>query len=180
MAIPHKAVLMAILICTATASLAQRPPDGWRLPYAEELTDEARNGSPSRFSKAVGDFNGDKVQDAAFVLTSTVYHGEALWVWLSQKSGAHRWINLTHRKAEVRYPLDALTMAVSTVRPGVISYVCFEVPWNMPCDVSPAAADHKLVLKNDSFSYFKPETAASLYFWSHRMQRFLAVMTTND
>lgn len=182
----YKALLVLFFVGATTATFAQRPPNGWRLPYAEEMTDEARNGSPSRFSKAVGDFNGDSVPDAAFLLMGTRYQGEALWVWLSRKDGSHRWMRPLPIAPQSREHFDlrsrnisaALNMGVSTMPPGIVSYVCFEHPWTTPCDDSPNAPGHALVMRNDSFEYFKPETASSLYFWSNTLQRFLVVNLT--
>lgn len=157
------------------AAVAQEPPAGWRLPRASEMTDEARNGSPSRFSKASGDFNGDAATDTAFVLKSTRYSGEALWVWLSQNDGSHRWVQLETIKWPKEYSIVDLAMAVEIQRPGVIPYGCFDTAPQEECDFRPPGGRPKLKLKSESLVYFKPESAASLFFWSNKYQRFLRV-----
>jgi hypothetical protein len=159
----------------SASAIAQEPPAGWRLPRASELTDEARNGSPSHFTKASGDFNGDGVTDTAFVLKSTRYSGEALWVWLSQSDASHRWQRLESIKWPKEYSSVGLFMAVETQTPGVVPYGCFDSAPQEECDFRPPGGRPKLKLRNESLVYFKPESAASLYFWSNKYQRFLKV-----
>lgn len=173
----RKIVFMAMMLLSASV-FTQQLPSGWRLPRASELTDEARASSPSRFSKAAGDFNGDAVTDIAFILKSNRFSGESLWVWLSQENGSHRWIKLESDKWTNGSPSEGLLMGVETQAPGVVSYVCFYTAPRADCDYDPPGGFPKLKLRHESFSYFKPEIGGYLYFWSNKYQRFLKVLNT--
>lgn len=164
------------LLMAAVPVLAQDLPDGWRQASPSELDDEARQVSPTRYTKAEGDFNGDGIRDVAYVLKSTRFSGEALWVWLSDPSGDHHWIRLNQikwQKEYGEYGSVGLAMGVAAQAPGVVSYACFDSA--KECDFSPPAGLPKLKLRDPSLVYFKPESAASLYFWSNKHSRFLQV-----
>ncbi|MGH8677807.1 MAG: hypothetical protein ACREUQ_05580 [Burkholderiales bacterium] len=137
------------------------------------MDDEARLDSPTRYTQADGDFNGDGIVDQAYVLKSTRFSGEALWVWLSTPSGGHRWIQLDQIKWPKEYSSVGLAMGVERQEPGVVAYACFDSAKN--CDFGPAEGRPKLKLRDASLVYFKPESAASLYFWSNKHSLFIRV-----
>lgn len=166
-------VLLLAQLLQPTFALAQELPPGWRQALPSELNGEARQDSPTRYTKAEGDLNGDGVNDIAYVLKSTRFSGEALWVWLSQPSGRHRWIRLQQIKWPKEHGSIDLDMAIVTKEPGVVAYACFDTAKD--CDFGPHEGRPKLKLRNASLVYFKPESAASLYFWSNKHSRFLRV-----
>jgi hypothetical protein len=70
-------------------------PDGWRFPTSNELSDDSlRNDSPFKYSKAIADFNGDGINDEAYLLKSKKYSGEGLFVRLSVSKKGYEWIML--------------------------------------------------------------------------------------
>ena len=82
-------VSLVLLSVSVPSAAADTPPllEGWRFPTAKELSDDKiRNDSPTKFAKAIADFNGDGVPDQAFLLKSTKFSGEGLLVWLSNDS----------------------------------------------------------------------------------------------
>jgi hypothetical protein len=148
-------------------------PPGWRLPTQKEMTDEARNNSPTRHVRAVADFNADGVQDTALLLKSTRISGEALWVKLSDVSGTFKWIKLSEIAWGKAHPSVDLAMGIDVLKPGVHPYACFE---NAPdCNFGPYSERPKLKLKSPSLEYFKLDGAASLFFWSTKYKRFMRV-----
>lgn len=165
-------VLLALLLASMFAC-AQELPAGWRQALPSEVKDEARQDSPTRYTKAEGDFNGDGISDIAYVLKSTRFSGEALWVWLSEPRGGHRWIRIEQIKWPKEYSSVGLAMAVATQEPGVLTYACFDSA--KECDFRPPEGRPKLKLRDASLVYFKPESAASLYFWSNKHSRFLRI-----
>jgi hypothetical protein len=161
------------LLSVSVLAWAQELPSGWRPALPSEVGDEARQDSPTRYTRAEGDFNGDGISDVAYVLKSTRFSGEALWVWLSEPGGGHRWIRLEQIRWPKNYSSVGLAMAVAIQEPGVVTYACFDSA--KECDFRPPGGRPKLKLQDASLIYFKPESAASLYFWSNKHSRFLRV-----
>ena len=103
--------LIAVLLFVCTCASAQPLPSGWRLPTDKDLSDEARNDSAARFARTAADFNGDGVEDQALLLKAEKGNVEALWVWLSDSRGGHRWILLNQIKWPKQYSEVPLTRA---------------------------------------------------------------------
>ena len=166
-------ILAYVLLAAGTVSAHEELPSGWRLPSAGELADPIRKESGTRFAQAGADFNADGRDDAAFLLKSRKSSAEALWVRLSQPDGGYRWIKLAHIRWGASYPKVDLAMAIDIEPPGVVAYACFDGAED--CNFGPDAERPKLKLSAPSLMYFKPESAASLYFWSNSKRRFLRV-----
>jgi hypothetical protein len=100
-------------------------PEGWRYPTAEELFDEpGRKDSPTKYAKAVADFNGDGIEDEAHLFKSTKFSGEGLWVLLSDKRKGFRWLRLDIIDWGKNYPKVSLSMGIDTVKPGEYKTAC--------------------------------------------------------
>jgi hypothetical protein len=164
--------LLAIASCARTA-WSQDVPPGWRSPTAQETAESARNDNPTRYTKAVGDFNGDGVTDEAVLLKSMRFSGEALWVRLSGGKGKFEWLKLHEIDWGAKYPNVDLATGIDTVPPGAYSYGCFDDAKD--CNFGPAETRPKLTLRNPGIAYFKIESAGSLFFWSEKDHRFLRV-----
>jgi hypothetical protein len=157
----------------AGASYAEDIPAGWRTPRAREIADSDRKDSSTRYVKAVGDFNGDGVPDEALLLKSTRFSGEALWVRVSNVEGKFDWIKLAEIKWGKDYPSVNVAMGIESVPPGVHPYGCFEDAKD--CNFGPHKDRPKLRLRDPSLMYFKFGSAASLYFWSSKYNKFVRV-----
>jgi len=155
-------ILAVVLLAAPLSVISQELPPGWRLPTRGELASEPlRKGSPLRFAKVIADFNGDGVDDEAFLLKSTRFSGEGLWVRLSDGKTGSRWIKLDEIRWGQEYSRVDLAMGVAAVPPGVHAYACFDDV--KECDLDPQNRP-KLKLRDPSLRYFKFESAASLYF----------------
>jgi hypothetical protein len=168
--------LFSAVVCAAVCShaIAVEIPKGWRFPSKTELTaDEERNDSPTHYARAVADLNGDGVEDEAFLLKSTRFSGEALWVRLSNGSDGFTWRKLQEIRWGKDHPLVDLSMAIEIVKPGVIPYSCFDDA--KECNFGDDAGRPKLKLKDPALMYFRLGSAASMYFWSSKHKRFLKV-----
>jgi hypothetical protein len=167
------ALFLLVQITYAASAYSQDLPEGWRLPTATELTYFERKDSPTRFARASADLNRDGVEDEAFLLKSTRFSGEGLWVRLSKPGGDFEWIKLAEIKWGKKYPKVDLAMGVTVVPPGVYPYGCFDGAQD--CNFGPQNERPKLKLADPSLEYFKFGSGASAFFWSHKYKRFLRV-----
>ena len=162
-----------ILLCLllATSSFAKDNvalPEGWRYPTIEELSDELlRKDSPTKFIKAIADFNGDGISDEAYLLKSTKSSGEGLLVRLSDKQKGFRWLVLDTTDWEKAYPKVNLSMGIDIVKPGQYKTACgkgyFECKKDEP---------EVLKLTRPAIDYFRFESANSFFFWDCKTNSF--------
>lgn len=171
--------LLAMLLWLGSMSAAKASggdidlPAGWRSPSAAELSDPVRDGSRSRHAQVRADFNGDGVKDFARVLKRRTDGGEALWVRLSQARREPIWIKLDEIPGTTQHVRPNLIMAIDAVKPGLIAYACFDSAPD--CNFGADAQRPKLRLADAGLLYFKPESAASLFFWSNKHRKFMRV-----
>ena len=168
-----QSIAAAAIVATTHGALAFDVPKGWRLPTRDEIAvDRSRQESSNGFTQAKADLNGDGVEDLAFVLKSTRFNGEGLWVYLSNGS-AFNWVKLN----ETRWSGDGsgaiLAMGISVEKPGVIAYACFDGA--KVCAFGDRAERPKLKLIDPAINYFKMESAASIFFWSRTHKKFMRI-----
>jgi len=168
------AIIFAALVAGHVVAAEPTPPLGWRLPTKFELADDrGRDGSPARFAIAAADFNGDGIVDLAYILISTKFAGEGLWVYLSDGNKGFAWSKLSEIRSGKEYTSVPSAMGVEVVKPGVIEYVCFDDA--KECNFGDRAGRPKLKLRDPALAYFRIESAASMFFWSKKHGRFLRV-----
>ena len=169
---------LALSLFASIAAYAAEPPDGWRLPTASELASEPQRAqSPTKYTRVVADFNGDGIDDEALLLKSTQFSGEGLWVRLSDLSTGLHWLKLSESRWGKKYPTVDLGMGIEVVQPGVVAYACFDT--STECDWSDRQYRPKLKLRDPALMFFKFESAASIFFWSAKHQRFLRVWVSD-
>lgn len=146
-------------------------PEGWRYPTKEELSDELERGdSPTKYAKAVADFNGDGIDDQAYLLKSTKYSGEGLLVYLSDKQKGFRWLTLAKIDWGKKYPKVNLSMGVDIVSPGKYKTACGKGYFK--CE---KGEPEILELKRPSINYFKLGSASSFFFWDDKINNFKSI-----
>lgn len=153
-------------------------PDGWRLPTEKELAGEERDNernstnSVSRYSQAQGDFNGDGQADTAYILISTEFRGDALFLYVSSND-QYSWLPLEISNWDKAYPEKSYVYTAPNMGLGTLSPDTFrryvKNAWVTPDDITPKEAD----FSNPALDYFRFESAGSLYFWSNNEMRFV-------
>jgi hypothetical protein len=143
-------------------------PDGWRFPTAEELSDDVnRKDSPTKYAKAVADFNGDGINDEAVLLKSTKFSGEGLFVRLSDNQNGFKWIELDVIDWGKKYPKVNLSMGIDIAKPGEYKTACgkgyFECKEGEP---------EVLKLRRPAINYFRFESANSFFVWDEKTTGF--------
>lgn len=167
----HWVNLIFLFLLLATPAFGQDKialPEGWRYPTAEELSDEPeRKDSPTKYIKAVADFNGDGINDEAYLVKSTKFSGEGLLVHLSDKQRGFRWLVLNTIDWGKEYPKVNLSMGIAVVKPGQYETACgkgyFECKKGEP---------RVLKLKRPAIDYFKFGSANSFFFWDDKTSSF--------
>jgi len=167
MRIAHLVGFAAALLACAPPVLAQEIPLGYRLPTQEELADKDRAQSPTRFARAVADFNGDGVEDEAVLLKTTKYSGQALFVRLSDGNKGHQWVQLDSIDWGPKYPNVNLSMAIEVLKPGIHEYYCFD--GEKDCNLG---KKKKIRLTKPALSYYKFASSGSFFFWDDKTKRF--------
>lgn len=143
-------------------------PDGWRYPTAEELSEEdGRKDSPTKFAKAVADFNGDEMNDEAVLLKSMKFNGEGLFVRLSDKQNGFRWVKLDVIDWGQKYPKVNLSMGISIAKPGEYKTACGKGYFD--CEKGEPGV---LKLKRLAIDYFKFESANAFFVWDDQSASF--------
>lgn len=169
----RRLALTLIFLFLFTASHAKENivlPEGWRFPTEAELTYVSRKESPTKYSKAIADFNGDGINDEAFLLKSTKFSGEGLFVRLSDKQKGFHWVKLDVIEWGKEYPKVDLSMGVEIAKPGEYKTACgkgyFECKEGEP---------EVLKLRLPAIDYFRFESANSFFVWNAKTASFKRV-----
>jgi len=157
-------------VITVSALASEELPEGWRFPSEDDLKPASptainfREKSPSNFAKAEADFNGDGIQDKAYLLKSTKYNGQGLLVRLSLNKN-FKWIVLDEIKREKGFPKDGIAMGIDIVKPQKIRAFS-ERPYDEGIEIT---------LGNPGLAYFHFEGAGSVFYWDSLQMKFLRV-----
>ncbi len=130
--------------------------------FQERDAAEAQAAHPDRFLTAIGDFNGDGVQDRALLLVRGSKLG--VFVCLTTAQGCD-W-----RRLEEMDLAFIGVMGIAAVRPGKYKTACGKGYWECEKD-EPAL----LVLKHDAIEFFKDESASSYYVFDRQKNTFVAI-----
>ena len=160
-------LIYLLLASTAYAEIKITLPEGWRFPTEKELSYASRKDSSTKYAKVIADFNGDGINDEAFLLKSTKFSGEGLFVRLSKKQGGFRWVELDVIDWGKQYPNVDLTMGVDIAKPGEYKTACgkgyFECKEGEP---------EVLKLRRAAIDYFRFESANSFFVWDDKTAKF--------
>lgn len=161
--------ILLFLVLTAPSFAQDRITllEGWRFPTEKELFYVSRKDSPTKYTRAIADLNGDGINDEAFLLKSTKFSGEGLFVRLSDKESGFRWIELDVIDWGKQYPNVDLSMGVDIVKPGEYKTACgkgyFECNEGEP---------KVLKFQRPAIDYFRFESANSFFVWDEKRAKF--------
>ncbi len=159
-------LLVSACLCLGSTAAADFPT-GWRMPLAAELKrDLFRQLANNPYVEAYADFNGDGVGDAAYIVKSVKFSGEALVVRLSQ-GASFDWQVLHTIDWGTDSPNIGVSMAVEVAAGREYATVCAEDYRECPIDEMDS-----LVLNNPAIAYFRFESARSLFYWSDQTNSF--------
>jgi hypothetical protein len=166
-----RGILLSLLLSlTAQFAFAVEPPAGWRAPTAKELAAEPlRKESPTKSAEVIGDFNGDGIQDHAYLFKSTKFSGEGLAVMLSFPKG-FVWKIIDQTDWGKEYPNVDLAMGIDLAKPGDYKTACAKGYWE--CDQNEPEV---LKLKTPGIWHFRFESAASIWYWDMKGSQFKQV-----
>ena len=113
-----------------------------------------------------GDFDGDGISDDAWLLVNDASKEFGVFVFLRQKNGSQRIVQLSKHKKE----LDQLDYGISLAKPGAYETVCGkDFPGCQPDDLK------VLKLQQPGIRFFVFEGAEAVYFWDHNTKAFLLI-----
>ena len=160
-------LICLLIVSNASAEIKIALPEGWRLPTEKELSYVSRKDSPTKYARAIADFNGDGINDEALLLKSSTFSGEGLFVRLSNKRGDFKWIKLDVIDWGKQYPSVDLGMGIDIAKPGEYKTACgkgyFECNEGEP---------KVLKLRLPAIDYFRFESANSFFVWDDKTTSF--------
>ncbi len=162
-------ILISLLFITACIAKDNTIlPNGWRYPSVEELSDEPERGdSSTKYIKVVADFNGDNTNDAAYLLKSTTFSGEGLFVQISDHQKGFTWLTLATIDWGNEYPKVNLSMGIDIANPGEYQTACGKGYFD--CE---EGEPEVIKLKLPGIDYFKFESANSFFYWDEQAKNF--------
>ena len=142
-------------LLAANVALAGGPtmPDEWRLPNESELSDKWR-AEKYKNAQAIGDFNGDGLVEGAFLAVSKDGKSEGLlaFIYLNNKE---KWFVLDSSEMN-----KTVFMGLDLYKPGKYKVLCVT---DEECKLG---YKKEITIKNDLFSYYRPESASSIFIWN--------------
>ena len=165
---------LALLLLYSTNCFPIEPPDGWRFPTRNELSEKSlRNSSPTKCTNVVGDLNNDNRTDQAFLFKSTEFNGEGLLVYLSSPSG-YVWKVLNKTNCGKEYPSVKLAMGIDSAEPGMYKTACGKGHWECGPNES-----ETLILEAPGIWHFTFESAESIWYWDKNSDEFRQIFISD-
>jgi len=141
-------------------------PAGWRSPTTEEVQDSWRDNCPNRCAWIAADFNGDKLVEGAFLAIHEKRKVFGLLAFVYSAPSKARWFVLD----ESDDPSWVTIMGVQLYSPGTYQVMCSESEKHCGPD-----GKKTLNVTQPAISYFKSESASSVFYWHERKKRFVRV-----
>lgn len=138
-------------------------PDGWRLPAADEVSDDWRQVDPARFLLADADLDGDGHADQARLLMRTDGSEFGVFAFLCREHGKVVPHLVLHNRELVYFKV----VGIRSVGPGVYRTACGK--GFLDCY---AGEPQEVRLGHGAIDYFKNESVTNLFYWSADAQTF--------
>jgi len=142
-------------------------PPGWhaaeKSDYSAENLSHINNRVPSHVK---ADFNGDGINDNAWILINETENKYGLFIFLSKKGSGYETVNLSEHRKET----DKLYIGISLMRPGRYK-TAFGKGYG---DCGPN--DPKvIVLRNPGIDFFAFESGNSVFYWNPNKKEFMRI-----
>jgi hypothetical protein len=159
-------LLLLLLFLFSFHAWASEPklPDGWRSPSEAELNDAWRDNCLNRCAWIAGDFNGDSLVEGAFLAVNEKQKVFGLLAFIYVAPNKIRWFILDKNS----HPSWISAMGVQLRTTGSYRVLCSNS--EKSCSVDGKVP---LQIENQSISYFKSESAESLFLWHEKKKRFI-------
>ena len=161
--------IAATLMLINSSSIFAQPdiPSGWQTPIKSDYSVEDQLWFKGHFpNKANGDFNGDRIDDVAWLLVNGPRTKWSLFVAVSNAKNGHNVITLD----EGDMVDGTLNIGISLTGPGTYQTACGKGYWD--CDKKVSA---KLHLTLPGIDLFQFESSNSIYYWDKRSNAFMQV-----
>jgi hypothetical protein len=161
-------LIPAIVVCMSSSMFAQtiQPPRGYRLPTESDFTGDWKDNratNPMPFH-AVGDYNGDGIQDEAWLLPTTSGRGFSAFAFIGSRTGFSKVIQLTsapNGSWDSNY--------IETAKPARYETACGKGYGDYACEHGPPA---ELNLTRSSIWFCRFGSACSLFWWDTKIKKF--------
>jgi hypothetical protein len=144
-----------------SALAEQKIPNGWRLPTATELESidyKWRAADPHQFQLVLADFDGDGINDEARLLVNVSGKKYALFVFM----GSVQTIELDSEDVS-----SLQGMGIAELKMGSYKTACAKGYWK--CEKE---EPELLQISKSGISYFRSESAESVFYWSPSAKSF--------
>jgi len=168
---PGVCFLLFLILASPSAAI-NSPPDGWRFPVESDYSGDWQTFREELLTPFhVGaDFNGDGIIDEAWILIRTRSVGWGLFVFLSQKDGKTKTIQLQERKRDG----NPQRFGIKLVPPGKYKTACGKGYWECK------KGEPEIVeLSNPAFEFFLYESSSSIYFWDKKAKAFKQIFISD-
>lgn len=154
------AIVFLFFSSKAAADGLLAPPTGWRFPTPTDATGDWKDQGHGKPYVATADFNGDGLEDQAWILLKSNGAGGGLFVFIAKPDG----FATSQLLNEAPYPQS---MGVSIAAPGKYDTACGKKIYECE-DGEPK----KITLTSPAIDYFKFESANSFFVWDAAKTEF--------
>ena len=161
---PHLIALVLVANLAGDQSPRPTPPSGYRFPTEADYSGDwkdFRAQLPVPFT-AMGDFDGDAIDDEAWLLPATSGRGWVLLVFLRTPGANYRTVQL--ERSTTGRPQD---FWIGVVPPGRYETACGKGYWDCKDD-----EPEFLALKVPAIELARYESSSSIFWWDKRTRRF--------
>ncbi len=158
--------IISFLTLISIAHAEQIPPEGWRFPTEADYKgdwQENRKQVPVPFH-IHADFNGDGLDDDAWILLRSKGVGWGFFVFLSQESGKPAIIELAEDKNDVDYD----RFGIALVKPGKYE-TCLGKDYDLEY---PPDEPRELVLTKPAIDFYYYGSSESFFWWNNKTHSF--------
>lgn len=161
-------VLLVLTLLSSFSAFAARPvfPPGWRSPTDVEQQDRWRDRCENRCARIEADFDGNNMVDGAFLAVNDKRKVFGLLAVVYSAPGKAHWFILD----EIKDPSWVTIMGVALYPPGSYRVICVESYKHCGRD-----GKSPLRIERPAISYFKYESASSIYYWHKGEKKFVRV-----